>query len=285
LLDQYPGVTTLGEIAGEDVLDIMARYTDGNDKLHSVYNFELLSDKFSARYIRGTVETLEAKIGQGWPCWSIGNHDVQRVVSRWGGEAALPEFAKMLIGLLATLRGSICIYQGEELGLTQADITYEQMQDPYGIAFWPEFKGRDGCRTPMPWNKDVENAGFSKAKTTWLPVPKEHYASAVSEQIDQADSILGVYRRFLTWRRQLPALVKGSIEFIDAPDQALLFIRQQDDTKILVCINCSDSSVNVPTNNLTLELLGGHGFSGAAIGDEQLTLPAYGVCFARVQGS
>ena len=63
------------------------------------------------------------------------------------------------------------------------------------------------------------------------------------------------------------------------------FIRQQDDTKILVCINCSDSSVNVPTNNLTLELLGGHGFSGAAIGDEQLTLPAYGVCFARVQGS
>ena len=63
--------------------------------------------------------------------------------------------AKFAIALLACLRGSICLYQGEELGLTEAEIAFEDLRDPYGIRFWPAFKGRDGCRTPMVWEADA----------------------------------------------------------------------------------------------------------------------------------
>ncbi len=59
-----------------------------------------------------------------------------------------------------TQRGSVCIYEGEELGLTEADIAFEDLQDPYGIQFWPEFKGRDGCRTPMVWDAATRRQAF-----------------------------------------------------------------------------------------------------------------------------
>lgn len=75
---------TLGEVSAEDSLAVMAAYTKGEDRLHMAYSFELLTDDYSAAYIRQTVEALEASIGDGWPCWAIGNHDVQRVASRWG---------------------------------------------------------------------------------------------------------------------------------------------------------------------------------------------------------
>ena len=55
---------------------------------------------------------------------------------------------------MLSLRGSVCLYQGEELGLTEAYVPFEELQDPYGKRFWPKFRGRDGCRTPMPWLGD-----------------------------------------------------------------------------------------------------------------------------------
>src|SRR5690606_15173367 len=140
-------------------------------------SFELLTKDCSATYIRSTVERLEAAMTQGWPCWAVSNHDVERVVSRWGGAAPTAELASQLTALLCSLRGSVCIYQGEELGLTEAEVPFESLQDPYGIAFWPNFKGRDGCRTPMPWD-DSDSAGFSAGKP-WLPIPAAHRRLAV----------------------------------------------------------------------------------------------------------
>jgi alpha-glucosidase len=88
-----------------------------------------------------------------------------RVMTRWGGDNPPEDLAKVLIALLTSLRGSVCIYQGEELGLTEADIPFERLQDPYGIAFWPEFKGRDGCRTPMPWMAQEKFGRFLQASS------------------------------------------------------------------------------------------------------------------------
>ena len=92
---------------------------------------------------------------EGWPCWSFSNHDVERAASRWHprGRAAGhdPDFVRLLMALLLSLRGSVCLYQGEELGLTEAELAFADLRDPFGIAFWPEFRGRDGSRTPMPW--------------------------------------------------------------------------------------------------------------------------------------
>ena len=101
-----------------------------------------------------------------------------RVLSRWGGADPPQALARVLVALLGSLRGSVCIYEGEELGLTEADIPLEKLQDPFGITFWPEYKGRDGCRTPMPWSGRERYAGFSEAEL-WLPIPEEHRSRAV----------------------------------------------------------------------------------------------------------
>src|SRR5690606_34304513 len=166
--------------------------------------------------IRQTVETLETELKEGWPCWSIGNHDVVRVMTRWGGKNPTDNLARMLNAMLLSLRGSVCVYQGEELGLTEADIQQHQLQDPYGITFWPMFKGRDGCRTPMPWDEHSTHCGFSTAPT-WLPIPAEHRERAVALQDKDTNSVLNHYRRFMQWRKHQPALRLGSIRFIEDP--------------------------------------------------------------------
>ena len=140
LLNKYPGTVSLGEISSEDSLATMAEYTQGGDKLHMGYSFELLTNDYSSEYIRTTVQTLEKGMTEGWPCWAFSNHDVERVASRWSQNGEVnSQQCKMLTALLASLRGSVCMYQGEELGLGEANVAFEDLQDPYGITFWPNF--------------------------------------------------------------------------------------------------------------------------------------------------
>ncbi|MGI2112114.1 alpha-glucosidase family protein [Shewanella frigidimarina] len=259
LINRYPGAVTLGEVSSEDSLATMAEYTQGDDRLHMAYSFELLTDDFSAAYIRQTVEELEASIGDGWPCWAIGNHDVKRVASRWGKDSVNPTMVKMLNAMLFSLRGSVCSYQGEELGLTEAPIEFSQLQDPFGIAFWPMFKGRDGCRTPMPWVKEAPNAGFSDA-TPWLPIDPLHNNSAVDMQEADQDSILNSYRHFLLWRKQQNILIEGDIQFIDSHADVLAFIRSKDQQQMLVLFNLSVAQQTFDLKELRLSsILEGHG--------------------------
>ncbi|MBY4677232.1 alpha-glucosidase [Marinobacterium arenosum] len=280
LLDRYPGTTTVGEVGCDRSLQTMAEYTSDGDKLHMAYSFDLLTEQGSPQFIRHTLETIERGIGDGWPCWSVGNHDVQRVMSRWGDAGAPQAQAKMLMVLLLSMRGSICIYQGEELGLTEAELAYEDLVDPYGINFWPEFKGRDGCRTPIPWQADVPQAGFSSAKP-WLPVAIEHHRRAISVQQDDAASILNSYRAFLGWRQQQPALCKGEIHFIDTADNCLLFSRTLDGEQMLVAVNmgAEPASLMVDGNwramTLPDSLPLGH------LSGDRLSLPAYGVLICK----
>ncbi|MEH6735311.1 MAG: alpha-glucosidase family protein [Shewanella sp.] len=278
LINRYPGAVTLGEVSSEDSLATMAEYTQGDDRLHMAYSFELLTDDFSAAYIRQTVEELEASIGDGWPCWAIGNHDVKRVASRWGKDSVNPTMVKMLNAMLFSLRGSVCSYQGEELGLTEAPIEFNQLQDPFGIAFWPMFKGRDGCRTPMPWVKEAPNAGFSDA-TPWLPIDPLHNNSAVDVQEADQDSILNSYRHFLQWRKQQHILIEGDIQFIDSHPDVLAFIRSQDQQQILVLFNLSAMQQTFDLKALHLSsIIDGHGLL-SGMQDKQhpatLVLPSY----------
>ncbi len=243
LLDGYPDAGALGEISSEDSLATTAEYCNDR-RLHMGYSFELLTQESSPAFIRATVEALEERMTEGWPCWAISNHDVQRAVTRWGGEDAGEALARQLVALVCSLRGSVCLYQGEELGLPEADVPFEALQDPYGKAFWPSFKGRDGCRTPMPW-EDAPNAGFSSS-APWLPVPQAHRALAVAEQDARADSVLNATRAFLRWRKAQPALVEGSIHFVDGPPELLAFVREHQGQRMLVAFNLSDAAVSWP---------------------------------------
>ncbi|HET6905505.1 MAG TPA: alpha-glucosidase family protein [Rhodanobacteraceae bacterium] len=284
LLDRYPGVTALGEISSEDSLATMAEYTRGR-RLHMGYSFELLSDDFSAAYIRKTVSSQEAQMTEGWPCWAISNHDVERVLSRWGNGQASAAMANQLTAMVCSLRGSVCVYQGEELGLTEAEVPYELLRDPYGIAFWPNFKGRDGCRTPMPWDSTARNADFSSS-TPWLPIPDEHRALAVSWQEAQPASTLNIFRAFMRWRREQPALCWGDIHFIKTPEPVLAFTREFGQQTLLVVFNLSaePASLNLPPN-IGLALLEGHGLRQGCIESDRMYLPAHGTVYAKLEKS
>ncbi|WMS92203.1 alpha-glucosidase family protein [Pseudoalteromonas sp. HL-AS1] len=251
LLNKYPGTVSLGEISSEDSLATMAQYTQGGDKLHMGYSFELLTNDYSSEYIRTTVETLEQRMTEGWPCWAFSNHDVERVASRWSENGEVnPQQCKMLTALLASLRGSVCMYQGEELGLGEASVAFEDLQDPYGITFWPNFKGRDGCRTPMPWDLAVSShAGFSEVKP-WLPVDNAHKQQSVAIQTDDNNSILNAYREFMAWRKGQTVLLEGDIEFIETPEPVLAFYRTLGKQRMLCMFNLSakQTSIDMPTS-------------------------------------
>ncbi len=244
LLDQYGATTSLGEINSDNSLKTLAEYTQGEQRLHMGYSFELLADEFSANYIRTTVAALEQEIGDGWPCWAISNHDVMRVVSRWGKGDESPQFAKCLLAMAASLRGTLCVYQGEELGYKEANLARHQLKDPYGIRFWPEFKGRDGCRTPIAWTADRPSGGFSGGPT-WLPVAESHIDNNVAKQEQDESSVLRFYQRFLNWRKDQTTLIKGSIEFVRGNDQVLMFIREVGGERMLCCFNLSNRAQTI----------------------------------------
>jgi alpha-glucosidase len=130
----------------------------------------------------------------------------------------------LLLTLLTCLRGNVFLYQGEELGLTQAVIPFENLRDPEAIANWPLTQGRDGARTPMPWSSSAPHAGFSDVEP-WLPIPQDHIASAVSEQNGEADSVLTIAREVLELRRSSPALRSGLFQPLDLPPPLLGFDR------------------------------------------------------------
>jgi alpha-glucosidase len=282
LMDRYPDVTTLGEISSEDSLATMAEYTR-KGRLHMGYSFELLTSDFSAAHIRSTVQALEAQMTEGWPCWAISNHDVERVLSRWGNGQPTGELANLLTAMVCSLRGSVCVYQGEELGLTEAELPYESLRDPYGIAFWPQFKGRDGCRTPMPWNDDDAQAGFSQGMP-WLPIPHEHLALAVAHQDADPRSVLNGFRTFMHWRKSQPVLCLGDIAFLDTDEPVLAFTRRLNGDAMLVVFNLADSATDIelPAALGVPMAIEGHGLKHGHLQGRQLQLPGYGVCFARL---
>jgi alpha-glucosidase len=187
-----------------------------------------------------------------------------------------------LTALVASLRGSVCVFQGEELGLGEADLPYEALRDPYGIAFWPAFKGRDGCRTPMPWDTST-NAGFSSVEP-WLPVPAQHHVLSVDAQERDSTSALHGFRRLLEWRRRHPLLVTGDIEFLAATDSVLAFRRFDEHESILAAFNLSAQPATLALPGLRIgRPLGGHGLPEGAFASATLTLPGHGVVFYQLK--
>ena len=284
LLNEY-GAAAVGEVGDAQYgLELVSEYTSDGDKVQMCYSFDFLSaDPLDTAKVKRIVAGFDQAAPTGWSCWAFSNHDVQRHASRWAGPGKNRDaYLKMLAVLVMSLRGSICLYQGEELGLTEADIAYEDLQDPYGIQFWPDFKGRDGCRTPMVWTEKDVYGGFSEA-TPWLPVPPDHLGRAVDVQDGIEGSLLEHYKAFLHFRKNHDALITGSITFMDAPDDVLMFQRSHADKSLLVTINMSEKPVEVATPAKT-SLLEGGAFS-AVISDSTIKLDAYGALVAELDAN
>lgn len=245
LTDSYPHATMVGEIGSDhDPFGTTAAYTQAGKRLHMAYGFDLLTTDSSAAHIRRTVRAMETGIGSGWPSWAVSNHDVPRVATRWGGMHPPEAFAPLIVALVTSLRGTPCLYQGEELGLQEAEVAFEHLQDPYGKEFWPEFRGRDGCRTPMPWDDEAPYTGFSQV-SAWLPIPDDHRARSVKRQEADPASPLHRTRRFLAWRRKQPELLAGDITLLDTDEPVLAFLRVLDGRELLCAFNLGNTETRV----------------------------------------
>ncbi len=282
LLDRYPGVVALGEISSENSVATMAEYTQPG-RLHMAYSFELLGADGTPAHIRRTVEHAAcAESAAGWPCWAISNHDVERVTSRWARGKTPPHFATFLTAVVCSLRGAICIYQGEELGLDEADVPFEALRDPYGIAFWPSFKGRDGCRTPMPW-QNAPHGGFS-AVAPWLPVPAAHLQRAAAlQEVDSASTLNG-FRHFHRWRKLQPELIHGDIRFLAADERMLAFERTTGESSMMAVFNFSGERQHIElAAAVGAEAVSGHGLPEGERDGVVVSIPSFGAFYARIR--
>jgi alpha-glucosidase len=245
LLDEY-GALSIAEIGGNNALDWMGQCVS-NTRLHSAYSFDLLRNECGAPYIRRVIETLQGTIpGPHGACYALSNHDKPRVVTRWGEGRNPKAHAKQMLALLACLPGTVCLYQGEELGLPQAEVPFDRLQDPFGKTFWPAFKGRDGCRTPMPWTSEGVAAGFTGAAEPWLPIDERHLPLSVDAQEASGDSILSIARQVFALRRNHRALSEGAIVFLTPDEHVLAFARTEGDSAVVCLFNLSDRARPVP---------------------------------------
>ncbi|MBT8408029.1 MAG: DUF3459 domain-containing protein, partial [Alphaproteobacteria bacterium] len=257
-----------------------AEYTRGRKRLHMAYSFDMLGAGFSAAAFRRKIESFYAAASDGWPCWSFSNHDVVRHVSRWAveGQSAEP-FVKLCIAMLASFEGTIGIYLGEELGQLETWMDYHELTDCEGLSFWPEIKGRDGCRTPMVWDAALPNAGFSVAEQTWLPIKPPQAARAAAGQEADPGSVLHHYRKVLAFRRHTAALREGRTAFLDLGEPVLAFRRGAGKDALLCVFNLSSEPCFLVATG-DLGLTGPH---RAALGAGRLELPPLG--FAWLGGT
>ena len=277
LLDSYGARAAVGEVGdAQKGLEILGEYTSGSDRMHMCYAFEFLAkDPLTAQSVVGVLERLDNHAPDGWACWAFSNHDVMRHTTRWN---LSPDAQRAHIALMVALRGTLCLYQGEELGLSEADVPFDALQDPYGIEFWPAFKGRDGCRTPMVWENNNLNGGFSDAKP-WLPVSDSHLQQAVTTQEHDPASMLHYYRRALAFRRSLPALRSGDHADLCAANGVISFRRTHHGQTVFCAINLTDSPAKIALPTGSWQAIG-QDLGAATPEGATATLAPWQPCFA-----
>ena len=248
MLEDYPGTFTVAEVGGPTPIQEMRAFTQGEKRLNSAYNFDFLyAPSLDASRVMMSASHWDQSEGEGWPSWAFSNHDAPRAVSRWAPADHRDEMARLYMMLLLTLRGNPIIYQGEELGLPQAQVPFSHLKDPEAIANWPKTLGRDGARTPMPWESDKLNSGFSSGEP-WLPVDEAHAALAVDRQQGN-DSVLRFTSEALAARKQLQAILTGGMTFVETGQEAFLALRRNaGQEEVTALFNLSGTPVALDEN-------------------------------------
>jgi len=233
ILNEYPGSYAVGETLMPTAKKA-AGYC-GPDRLHQAFNFKLLECPWSARRFLQAVLDFESALEDNWPNQVLGNHDRKRIAERYArgrDDARLKVAAAMLL----TLRGTIFIYYGDEIGMRDVHLKRSELLDPLGRHYWPANVGRDGCRSPMQWDGSP-NSGFSRCKP-WLRVDNDYSIRNVAAYEKDGDSLLHFYRSLIGCRRQHPALLEGDfVPLTLSPKSVLAYLRRNRDETIMVILN------------------------------------------------
>jgi len=245
VLDEFPGRVLIGEIY-LPVQQLVTYYGPDLKGAQLPFNFHLLQCAWNAEALAHSILSYYDALPAGaWPNWVLGNHDQPRIASRIG--AAMAPVAAML---LLTLPGTLTLYYGEELGMTNVPIPAEQVQDPAEKNEPGLGQGRDPERTPMPWDASP-SAGFT-AGVPWLPLGDDYPTINVEALEQNPSSILHLYRHLIRLRRTSPALVHGKLKLVAADRHLLSFQREGEKERFLVLLNLGYDSVQLPLVNATV---------------------------------
>lgn len=200
--------------------------------------------------------------GTGWNSLFLENHDLPRIVSRWGDDGKYREpSAKMLASLLFGLQGTPYIYQGQELGMTNVCYPLEEYRDietlgmhrKYKALGWPEEKilrsiharSRDDARTPMQWS-GAENAGFTTG-TPWLKVNPNYKTINADNQLSDPDSVFSYYQRLIRLRKGHPVFREGTFRLVLADHEDIFaYTRTTATAQLLVVCNFRGADIEDP---------------------------------------
>jgi alpha-glucosidase len=228
LVDSYRGDRVLvGEVNIRST-PIVAQYYGAGDELHMSFNFPPLDAPWDPVVFRMCIREVERELTAmaAWPTWVLSNHDNERHRTRYGGSLRRARAAALL---LLTLRGTPFLFQGEELGLEDADVGADERVDP---------GDRDGPRAPLPWRERPPH-GWDGARP-WLPFPPDAGALSVECQRGDPGSVLYLYRRLIAERRESRALRVGDWEELPSPPEVLAYARRAGDDVRVTAVNFAD---------------------------------------------
>ena len=280
IIERYDQRFVFGEFS--EGFERSGAYEASDRGLHSSYTFALLRARnLSPEFVLRNLEVL-AHHPDHWPCLALSNHDIVRTVTRFGGgKSGDSDLAKLMLAVLLTQRGTILLYQGEELGLPEVDLRRDQLRDPVGDLYYPIAKGRDGCRTPMPWDSNRKNLGFS-AGTPWLPLGPAHKALSVSKQETDRASVLSYARVLLAARKASAALTLGDIMVVESAPPCLSYVRRQDDEQVLCVFNMSREPQRFSDSRIANAKALDFGCGSASSDGRELRLGPLSAWFARL---
>lgn len=238
---EAPGTLLISE-AYVDTIDDLVRFYGVEDapQVQLPFNFFLAQvPVLSAPAVRQVVDDIERRCGSFWPSLVFNNHDIDRACDRYGEGRDREGIARLLAVLLLTLRGSPFIYYGDEIGMrTFPPHDIDDVRDPVGRTFWPQYKGRDGVRRPMAWDRSA-NAGFTRG-VPWLALAPDAHTRNVEAQRGDAESVLTLHRTLLAARRSSAALRRGSHRTLASHEDVFAFARETETETVIVALNCAD---------------------------------------------
>jgi alpha-glucosidase len=292
--NEFPDRVLIGETYLPDIVELAKMYGAANDELHLAMDTQLaFVQGLSAERFRLKLKEAETGLHGKTPLLFLDNHDNPRSWTRFGNGKNDLAIAKLLATLLLAPRASVLLYYGEEIGMENNDPKrVEDVRDPIGKIGWPKQKGRDGERTPMQWDAGL-NAGFSRAKTTWLPVTPSYKERNVAAETKDPNSLLNYYKALIRLRKENPALREGEFTMLaEANPNVLAWVRKtKDDQAVLVALNFAGTAQSVSFNlapygirgRQAAALAGSFGKAGEIANLSKLVLPAYGAYAGQVR--
>ncbi|SHG51449.1 alpha-glucosidase [Flagellimonas flava] len=268
VLSKYD-IMTVGEGPGIDLKNGPLYVDESRNELNMVFHFDHMfidcglggkydPREFNLNEFKEVFSNWDKALkDKGWGSIFLGNHDFSRMISRFGDDGTHHNAsAKLLVTLLMTLRGTVYVYQGDEIGMT--NVAYPHISDYNDVETLNAYKeakeqgkdmdafmsvvhaqSRDNARTPMQWDTH-KNAGFSDGKP-WLKINPNYTDINVAAQEQDTNSILNYYREMIAFRKAHPTMVYGDYECIDNGHESIYaYLRWDAEHCFLVLHNFSD---------------------------------------------